>query len=60
MRYAKFIVAALAAALTVALPAMVDGHITGAEWAAIAGAALGALGVYAVPNSPTKDVAPPR
>lgn len=47
--YTKSILAVLAAGLAVAASAIVGG-ITPTEWMQIALAALGALGVYAVPN----------
>lgn len=47
-KYSKFLVA-LATALTVLAASLPDG-VTSTEWIAIALAALGALGVYAVPN----------
>lgn len=50
--YAKFFVAALAAALTVLWPALDDGIVSGTEWLAVLGAGLGALGVWAMPNKP--------
>jgi flavoprotein len=49
-RYAKFIVAAAIAALTVLASAITDGHITNGEWVQIALAGLGAVGVFVVPN----------
>ena len=49
--YAKLI-AALAAALGVALSVTVDGSISLNDGVAIAAAAVGALAVYAVPNTP--------
>lgn len=49
-RYAKFIVAALASAAAAAVPLVTDGVITAAEWVMIGAAALGALGVWAIPN----------
>lgn len=45
----KFLVA-LAAALAVFGAALADGQVTGEEWVQVALAALGAAGVYAVPN----------
>lgn len=53
-RYTKFVISALAAALAVLASAVIGG-ITPGEWAQIALAVLGALGVYAVPNQPTYD-----
>ncbi len=50
MKYAKFIVAALAAGLVAAQTAITDGTITTAEWVTIVLAALGALGVWLIPN----------
>lgn len=50
-RYAKALVAALAAAAFVAVKSVSDGTLTGEEIFTIAGAALGSLGaVYSVPN----------
>lgn len=54
--YTKSILAVLAAGLAVAASAIIGG-ITTTEWIQIALAALGALGVYAVPNKPKYDVA---
>jgi hypothetical protein len=48
--YAKFIIAAIAAAAIAAQVAIQDGTIDGAEWLTILLAGLGALGVYFVPN----------
>lgn len=50
--YNKFLVA-LASALAV-LGVSLDAGVTGQEWIAVALAALGALGVYAVPNRPAE------
>lgn len=50
-QYRKFLVA-LATALSV-FGASLPGGVSSAEWVAIALAALGALGVYAVSNEPT-------
>lgn len=52
MKAAKFIVAALTAALTALTVAITDGMIDRSEWLVIALAALGALGVYWTPNTP--------
>lgn len=49
--YAKAIVAVLTAALTVLASAITDNVITPNEWVMIALEALGAIGVYAVPNT---------
>lgn len=58
-KYAKLIVAALAAGAVALNVAVTDGTITGGEWVTIGLAALGALGVWAVPNSkPGPDVPP--
>lgn len=51
--YAKFLVAALAAALTAAYPLLNDGNMSTQEMVMVALAAVGALGVYFVPNKPT-------
>lgn len=48
-KYTKAILAVLAAALTV-LASVIIGGVSPAEWIQIVLAALGALGVYAVPN----------
>lgn len=49
-KYAKGIVAFLAAAAGFAVAAISDGTITPAEWLGIALAGLGAVGVVVVPN----------
>ncbi|MGE3795969.1 MAG: hypothetical protein AB7I38_18865 [Dehalococcoidia bacterium] len=49
-RYTKAVIAVLSAALTLAVNLIVDG-VTVSEWLQLGVAALGALGVYAVPNS---------
>lgn len=60
-RYAKSVVAALVAGLTVLAAALTDDAITPAEWVQIAVAVLGAIGVYAVPNKPPAgEAADPR
>jgi hypothetical protein len=51
-RYAKTIVAIVAAVAVVVNAAISDGNISGSEWLQIAFAALGAVGVYAIPNRP--------
>lgn len=56
MRYAKFAIAALAAGLTAVAAAITDGSISPQEWVAIVLAAVGALGVYLVPNSPVEPL----
>lgn len=48
---AKAVVAVLMAVLTLAVNLIADG-VTLSEWLQMAVAALGALGVYAVPNTP--------
>ncbi len=48
----KSIVAVLVAGLTVLASAITDDKVTNAEWVNIALAAVGALGVYALPNRP--------
>jgi hypothetical protein len=48
---AKMVVSALMAALTLAVNLIADG-VTISEWLQLVMAALAALGVYAVPNSP--------
>lgn len=49
--YAKAIIALLTAAAIAAQTALSDGVVTASEWVSIAIAALGALAVYAVPNT---------
>lgn len=49
-------VVAVAAALGVLGAAMADGAVSQSEWVAVALAALGALGVYQVPNRDVSDV----
>ncbi|HEX7993539.1 MAG TPA: hypothetical protein VF506_06420 [Streptosporangiaceae bacterium] len=52
MRYAKAIVAAGIAGLSVLGTALADGHISAGEWVAVASATLAALGlVWGVPNA---------
>jgi hypothetical protein len=53
MKYAKFLVAAAIAGLTALASALTDDHVTNGEWVVIGLAALGALGVYFVPNKPS-------
>lgn len=48
-RITKFVLAVLGAVLTLAVNLIADG-VTVSEWLQLAMAALGALGVYAVPN----------
>jgi hypothetical protein len=58
-QYAKFAVAALATGLVALQTALTDGTVTAAEWVTIAIAAVGALGVWAVPNAiPEQEPAP--
>lgn len=52
MKYAKALVAVLAAALTFLVSAMSDGNITNVEWTQLAIAAVTAVGVYVAPNIP--------
>ena len=52
MRVAKFIVAAVAAGVLALQVALSDNAITSTEAVTVALAVLGALGVYAVPNTP--------
>lgn len=63
-RYAKTIVAVLVAGLTAATTALSDDQITRPEWVVIGLAALGAIGVFAVPNktgvTPPEPVPPMR
>jgi hypothetical protein len=51
-RYAKTIVAGVLAGLYALQAALSDDHITNTEWLGIGTAALIAVGVLAVPNSP--------
>lgn len=51
-KYAKTIVAALTAALVALGAALTDDTVTTAEWVTIGLAAVGALGVFLVPNKP--------
>jgi hypothetical protein len=51
-RYAKFIVSALVAGLTVLASAITDDKVTNAEWVNVALAAVGAVAVWRVPNRP--------
>jgi hypothetical protein len=48
---AKMVIAALMAVLTLAVNLIADG-VTISEWLQLAMAALGAVGVYAIPNTP--------
>lgn len=50
--YAKTIAAAIATAAITLQVVMSDGTVTTSEWITVGLAALGALGVYAVPNKP--------
>lgn len=52
MRYAKFIVGIIGAAVIAIQTALTDGVITSAEWGTIALAVLTALGVWGAPNKP--------
>lgn len=54
-RYAKFIVAAIGAALTAAIPLLADGNMSVQEGMMVAAAAVAALGVYLVPNRPSVE-----
>ena len=51
-RYAKAATALLGAGGTALIAALADGHISGADWLAIALAVATALGVAGVPNRP--------
>jgi hypothetical protein len=53
-RITKLVLAALSAVLVLAVNLIVDG-VTVSEWLQLGMAALGALGVYAVPNSGAVD-----
>jgi len=55
MRVAKFIVAAVAAGVLALQVALSDNAITSTKAVTVALAVLGALGVYAVPNSPPDE-----
>lgn len=55
-RYTKMVVAVLMAVLTLAVNLIVDG-VTVSEWLQLGMAALGALGVYAVPNKGAYELA---
>lgn len=50
MKYAKFVIAVLAAAAVAAQVALTDGTVTNAEWLTVVLAGLGALGVLVIPN----------
>lgn len=50
-QYWKFLIAALTTGLVALQTALTDGTVTTAEWVTIAIAALGALGVWAIPNA---------
>lgn len=52
MKYAKFVVAALAAGLVALQTAITDDKVTTSEWVTIVLAGLGAVGVWLVPNKP--------
>lgn len=56
MKYAKFLIAALAAAAVALQVALTDDKVTNTEWLTIVLAGLGALGVLAIPNKQ----APPK
>lgn len=53
MKIAKFLVAAATAGLVALGAALSDDHVSTAEWVTIAVAAVGAVGVYLVPNRPS-------
>jgi uncharacterized membrane protein YccC len=57
MKVAKFVVAFLTAAGIAAGAALTDDAITRSEWIIIGIAALGAVGVYLVPNKPATPTA---
>jgi 2-keto-3-deoxy-6-phosphogluconate aldolase len=52
-RYTKAALAVLTAILTLLVAVIADGAVSTSEWLQLGVAALGALGVYAVPNSGT-------
>ncbi len=52
-RYLKSIVAVVIAGLTTLQAAISDSNITQNEWVLIALSVVGAIGVYAVPNTPS-------
>ena len=56
--YAKAAVAVLTAALIAVQTALTDGQVTSSEWVTIGLAALGALGVYLIPNASPEPPAP--
>lgn len=55
-RYTKSVLAVLTAVLTLLVNLIVDG-VTVSEWIQLGVAALGALGIYAVPNKGAYDLA---
>lgn len=55
MKYAKLVVAAVAAGAVALQAALTDSTVTGQELLAVLLAALGAAGVWAVPNKPTSS-----
>jgi drug/metabolite transporter (DMT)-like permease len=54
-RYTKAVLAVITAMLTLAVQLLVDGTLDLTDWLQLGVAALGALGVYAVPNSGVSD-----
>jgi hypothetical protein len=54
-QYAKAIVALIGGVAAWAATAIVDGHVTPAEWAMLAGVVATAAGVYQVRNAPTME-----
>lgn len=58
MKYAKTIVAALAAAAVALQVALTDSTVTQSEWVQIGVAALAAVGVFLIPNKPAEPVPP--
>jgi hypothetical protein len=58
MKYAKIIASAVAAGAIALTAALTDNTITPGEWVSIGLAVLGALGVYAAPNTPSQDSRP--
>lgn len=55
MKYAKLIVAGVAAGAVALQAALTESTVTGQELLAVLLAALGAAGVWAVPNKPTSS-----
>lgn len=56
VKYAAKFVTALAAALAIAGVALADNSISPSEWVQIILAFLGAVGVYAIPNTSKENI----